>query len=137
LYQGRPTVETMILPPFEFLVNCGKITFILYEVQSTFLDLEDNVVSNNNYIGINLFNYSILKLFSKYNYYFQDIHKTDCEDDNDNVKQPLLYLMINQPNIYFSQQHLSKKIQVYIIIYFQIIKIRLLLITLLSIFYFN
>ncbi|XP_039314180.1 vacuolar protein sorting-associated protein 13B [Solenopsis invicta] len=81
---GRPTVETMILSPFEFLVNCGKITFILYEVQSTFLDLEDNV----------------------------DIHKTDCEDDNDNVKQPLLYLMINQPNIYFSQQHLSKKIQI-------------------------
>ncbi|XP_071652871.1 intermembrane lipid transfer protein VPS13B isoform X2 [Temnothorax longispinosus] len=81
---GRPMVETMILPPFEFLVNCGKITFILYEVQNTFPDLEDNI----------------------------DIHKTDCEDDNDNVKQPLLYLMINQPNIYFSQQHLSKKIQI-------------------------
>ncbi|XP_011871179.1 PREDICTED: vacuolar protein sorting-associated protein 13B isoform X1 [Vollenhovia emeryi] len=81
---GRSTAETMVLPPFEFLVNCGKITFILYEVQSTFLDLEDNA----------------------------DIHKTDCEEDNDNVKQPLLYLMINQPNVYFSQQHLSKKIQI-------------------------
>jgi len=42
------------------------------------------------------------------------MHKTNCEDDNDNVKQPLFYLMINQPNIYFFQQHLSKKIQVYI-----------------------
>ncbi|XP_070530231.1 intermembrane lipid transfer protein VPS13B isoform X2 [Cardiocondyla obscurior] len=81
---GRPTAESMILPPFEFLVNCGKITFILYEIQSTFLDLENNT----------------------------DLHKTDCEDDNNNLKQPLLYLMINQPNIYFSQQHLSKKIQV-------------------------
>ncbi|KAL6262831.1 hypothetical protein P5V15_005621 [Pogonomyrmex californicus] len=81
----RPTVtETMILSPFEFLVNCGKITLILYEVQNTFLDLEDSV----------------------------DMHKTDCEDDNDSIKQPLLYIMINQPNIYFSQQHLSKKIQV-------------------------
>lgn len=62
----------MILPPFEFLVNCGKVTFILYEViQNTFLDLEDNIVSNS-YIGINLFNYSILiLLFSlKYEYYF-------------------------------------------------------------------
>lgn len=48
----------MILPPFEFLVNCGKITFILYEIQFALLDLEDNVVSNN-YIGLNLFNYSI------------------------------------------------------------------------------
>ncbi|XP_012543255.1 vacuolar protein sorting-associated protein 13B isoform X3 [Monomorium pharaonis] len=79
---GKSTIETMIHPPFEFLINCGKITLILYEVQSTFF--EDNV----------------------------DVHKTDYEDDNDNVKQPLLYLMINQPNIYFSQQHLSKKIQV-------------------------
>jgi len=41
----------------------------------------------------------------------------DSEDDNNNVKQPLLYLMINQPNIYFSQQHLSKKIQVWISIF--------------------
>ncbi|XP_032691389.1 vacuolar protein sorting-associated protein 13B isoform X2 [Odontomachus brunneus] len=82
---GRPTgAETMMFLPFEFLVNCGKITFILYEVQNTFLDLENDV----------------------------DIPKTDSEDDNDNAKQPLLYLMINQPNIYFSQQYLSKKIQV-------------------------
>lgn len=45
--QGRPTgAETMMFLPFEFLVNCGKITFILYEVQNTFLDLEDDVVSN-------------------------------------------------------------------------------------------
>ncbi|XP_050449510.1 intermembrane lipid transfer protein VPS13B isoform X1 [Cataglyphis hispanica] len=81
---GRPAVaETMLLPPFEFLVNCGKITLILYEVQNAILDLEDD-----------------------------DIHKIDCEDDNDNVKQSLLYLMINQPNIYFSQQHISKKIQI-------------------------
>ncbi|XP_067209482.1 intermembrane lipid transfer protein VPS13B isoform X1 [Linepithema humile] len=81
---GRSTVaETMILPPFEFLVNCGKITFILYEVQNIFLDSED-----------------------------EDVYKVDNEDDNNNVKQPLLYLMINQPNIYFSQQHLSKKIQI-------------------------
>lgn len=36
----------MILPPFEFLVNCGKITLILYEVQNAFIDLEDDVVSN-------------------------------------------------------------------------------------------
>ncbi|EZA51369.1 Vacuolar protein sorting-associated protein 13B [Ooceraea biroi] len=82
---GRATVaESMILSPFEFLVNCGKITFILYEVQSTCLDLQDDI----------------------------DTDRTDSEDDNDNVKQPLLYLMINQPNIYFSQQHLSKKIQI-------------------------
>lgn len=36
----------MILPPFEFLVNCGKITLILYEVQNAFLNLEDDIVSN-------------------------------------------------------------------------------------------
>ncbi|EFN66110.1 Vacuolar protein sorting-associated protein 13B [Camponotus floridanus] len=82
---GRPAIpETMILPPFEFLVNCGKITLILYEVQNTAFDLEGDI----------------------------DMHKVNCEDDNDNVKQPLFYLMINQPNIYFFQQHLSKKIQI-------------------------
>jgi len=54
----------MILPPFEFLVNCGKMTFILYEVQSMFVDLKDNVVSNN-YIGINLSN-SFNIILSKY-----------------------------------------------------------------------
>jgi len=36
----------MMLPPFEFLVNCGKITLILYEVQNRFLDLQDDIVSN-------------------------------------------------------------------------------------------
>lgn len=46
----------MILPPFEFLVNCGKITLILYEVQNTSFDLEGDIVSNN----YNLFDYSIL-----------------------------------------------------------------------------
>ncbi|XP_020300480.1 vacuolar protein sorting-associated protein 13B isoform X2 [Pseudomyrmex gracilis] len=82
---GKPGVaKAMIFPPFEFLVNCGKMTFILYEVQNTFSDLEDDV----------------------------DVHKIDTEDDNNNIKQPLLYLMINQPNIYFSQQYLYKKIQV-------------------------
>lgn len=60
-------------------------------------------------MSYNLFDYNnlIIKIL-----FFQDMHKTNCEDDNDNIKQPLLYLMINQPNIYFSQQHLSKKIQV-------------------------
>ncbi|XP_011140226.1 vacuolar protein sorting-associated protein 13B [Harpegnathos saltator] len=82
---GKSTgAETMMFLPFEFLVNCGKITFILYEVQNILSDLEDDV----------------------------DIQKIDNENDNDNMKQPLLYLMINQPNIYFSQQYLSKKIQV-------------------------
>jgi len=59
----------MILPPFEFLVNCGKITFILYEVQSMFVDLKDNVVSNN-YIGINLSNSSFNIILSKYEFIF-------------------------------------------------------------------
>jgi len=55
----------MILPPFEFLVNCGKMTFILYEVQSMFVDLKDNIVSNN-YIGINLSNSRFNIILSKY-----------------------------------------------------------------------
>jgi len=58
----------MILPPFEFLVNCGKMTFILYEVQSMFVDLKDNVVSNN-YIGIYLILILIL-FYQNMNYFF-------------------------------------------------------------------
>ncbi|EFN83982.1 Vacuolar protein sorting-associated protein 13B [Harpegnathos saltator] len=43
---GKSTgAETMMFLPFEFLVNCGKITFILYEVQNILSDLEDDVVS--------------------------------------------------------------------------------------------
>lgn len=41
----------------------------------------------------------------------QDMNDAD-EDDNGNLKQPLLYLMINQPNLYLWQQNLSQKMQV-------------------------
>jgi vacuolar protein sorting-associated protein 13B len=34
------------------------------------------------------------------------------EDDVNNLKQPLIYAMINQPNFYFSQQHFDQKVQV-------------------------
>ena len=40
------------------------------------------------------------------------------EDDSSYLKQPLLYIMINQPNLYISQQHLTQKIQVKKHLYF-------------------
>ncbi|KAG7190764.1 hypothetical protein KM043_006836 [Ampulex compressa] len=78
-----PVRETALLLPFEFLVNCGKIMLILYEVEKASTDGEYHVETN----------------------------ETD-EDDSNCIKRPLLYLMINQPNIYFSQQHPLQKIQV-------------------------
>ncbi|XP_076241466.1 vacuolar protein sorting 13B [Calliopsis andreniformis] len=76
-----PPSETSVLLPFEFLVNCGKITFILYDIQKVTTE------------------------------YQVDINEIE-EDETENQKQPLLYIMVNQPNLYFSQQHPSQKIQV-------------------------
>ncbi|XP_012268331.2 intermembrane lipid transfer protein VPS13B isoform X1 [Athalia rosae] len=73
---------TTLLPPFEFLVNCGKITLILYETKQATTSSEYEMDTNEG---------------------------DDIEDD---VIQPLLYIMIDQPNIYISQQTLSQKLQV-------------------------
>nr|XP_031825790.1 vacuolar protein sorting-associated protein 13B isoform X2 [Nomia melanderi] len=79
---GKPTIpEVSVLLPFEFLVNCGKITFLLYDIQ---------------------------KASTKYQV---DINEIE-EDEGESQKQPLVYIMVNQPNIYFSQQHPSQKVQV-------------------------
>ncbi|KZC08609.1 Vacuolar protein sorting-associated protein 13B [Dufourea novaeangliae] len=79
---GKPArPEIPILLPFEFLVNCGKITFILYDIQKASTE------------------------------YQVDINEIE-EDESESQKQPLFYIMVNQPNIYFSQQHPSQKIQV-------------------------
>ncbi|XP_043466399.1 vacuolar protein sorting-associated protein 13B [Leptopilina heterotoma] len=75
------TQGAVTLPPFEFLVNCGKITFICYELQKSL----DNLYSTED----------------------EDIF----EDDNSQYKQLLFYFMIDQPNLYISQQHLTQKIQ--------------------------
>ncbi|KAI4504385.1 hypothetical protein M0802_000856 [Mischocyttarus mexicanus] len=75
--------EVSILPPCEFLINCGKITFISYETQKIHINSEYEVEMND-----------------------------ADEDDNGNLKQPLLYLMINQPNLYLWQQNLSQKMQI-------------------------
>ncbi|XP_047349792.1 vacuolar protein sorting-associated protein 13B isoform X2 [Vespa velutina] len=81
---GKPPFsEVLMLPPCEFLINCGKITFILYETQRIHINSEYEV----------------------------DINDAD-EEDNGNLKQPLLYLMINQPNLYLWQQNLSQKMQI-------------------------
>ncbi|XP_026672531.1 vacuolar protein sorting-associated protein 13B isoform X2 [Ceratina calcarata] len=74
--------DTAILSPFEFLVNCGKITFVLYDVRQ-----------------------------ASTGEYEVDINEIE-EDETESRKQPLFYVMINQPNIYFSQQHPSQKLQV-------------------------
>lgn len=42
---------------------------------------------------------------------FQESGELD-EDDGSNLKQPLLYMMVDQPNIYISQKQNSQKIQV-------------------------
>ncbi|XP_054006239.1 intermembrane lipid transfer protein VPS13B isoform X1 [Hylaeus anthracinus] len=76
-----PLQETSLLLPFEFLVNCGKITFVLYDIQKVSTEYE------------------------------VDINEIE-EDEGKSQKLPLLYVMVNQPNIYFSQQHPSQKIQV-------------------------
>ncbi|XP_029039570.2 vacuolar protein sorting-associated protein 13B isoform X3 [Osmia bicornis bicornis] len=76
-----PSSDTSVLLPFEFLVNCGKITFILYDIQETVTE------------------------------YQVDINEVE-EEEGETQKQPLLYVMVNQPNIYFSQQHPLQKIQV-------------------------
>ncbi|KAK2583878.1 hypothetical protein KPH14_001152 [Odynerus spinipes] len=78
-----PFTEVLTLPPCEFLINCGKITFILYETQRVHTNSEYEV----------------------------DMNDAD-EDDNGNLKQPLLYVMINQPNLYLWQQNLSQKMQI-------------------------
>ncbi|CAK9795272.1 Intermembrane lipid transfer protein VPS13B [Anthophora plagiata] len=79
---GKPTsLDTSILLPFEFLVNCGKITFVLYDIHPATTE------------------------------YKVDINEVE-EDEGESQKQPLLYVMVNQPNIYFSQQHPSQKVQV-------------------------
>ncbi|XP_076376736.1 vacuolar protein sorting 13B isoform X1 [Megalopta genalis] len=79
---GKPPLPgTSVLLPFEFLVNCGKITLVLYDIQ---------------------------KVSSEYQVEINEIE----EDDGESQKRPLFYIMINQPNIYFSQQHPSQKIQV-------------------------
>ncbi|XP_015175870.1 PREDICTED: vacuolar protein sorting-associated protein 13B isoform X1 [Polistes dominula] len=75
--------EVLILPPCEFLINCGKITFISYETQKIHVNSEYEVEMND-----------------------------ADEDDTGNLKQPLLYLMINQPNLYLWQQNLSQKMQI-------------------------
>ncbi|XP_076678481.1 vacuolar protein sorting 13B isoform X2 [Andrena cerasifolii] len=76
-----PPPEVSVLLPFEFLVNCGKITFILYDIQKVTTE------------------------------YQVDINEIE-EDEGESQKLPLLYIMVNQPNLYFSQQHPSQKIQV-------------------------
>ncbi|XP_076631853.1 vacuolar protein sorting 13B isoform X1 [Colletes latitarsis] len=76
-----PHQETSILLPFEFLVNCGKITFVLYDIQKASTEYE------------------------------VDINEIE-EDESETQKQPLFYIMVNQPNIYFSQQHPLQKIQI-------------------------
>lgn len=49
--------------------------------------------------------------FQTYNVFlFQDTNEEDA--DNVDVKQPLLYVMIDQPNIYISQQNVTQKLQV-------------------------
>ncbi|XP_076650338.1 vacuolar protein sorting 13B isoform X2 [Halictus rubicundus] len=79
---GKPPLPgTPILLPFEFLVNCGKITLVLYDIQ---------------------------KASSEYQV---DINEIE-EDDGESQKRPLFYVMVNQPNIYFSRQHPSEKIQI-------------------------
>ncbi|KOC70976.1 Vacuolar protein sorting-associated protein 13B [Habropoda laboriosa] len=79
---GKPTsLDTSILLPFEFLVNCGKITFVLYDIHQATTEYE------------------------------VDINEVE-EDEGESQKQPLLYVIVNQPNIYFSQQHPSQKIHV-------------------------
>ncbi|XP_012153493.2 vacuolar protein sorting 13B isoform X2 [Megachile rotundata] len=76
-----PSLDTSVLSPFEFLVNCGKITFVLYDIQETVTE------------------------------YQVDINEVE-EEEGETQKQPLFYIMVNQPNIYFSQQHPLQKIQV-------------------------
>ncbi|XP_076295219.1 vacuolar protein sorting 13B isoform X2 [Lasioglossum baleicum] len=79
---GKPQLPgTPVLLPFEFLVNCGKITLVLYDIQ---------------------------KASSEYQV---DINEIE-EDDGESQKRPLFYVMVNQPNIYFSRQHPSEKIQI-------------------------
>ncbi|XP_050594449.1 intermembrane lipid transfer protein VPS13B isoform X2 [Bombus affinis] len=79
---GKPiSADTSILLPFEFLVNCGKITFVLYDIHQAVTEYE------------------------------VDINEVE-EDEGESQKQPLFYIMVNQPNIYFSQQHPSQKVQV-------------------------
>ncbi|XP_076165604.1 vacuolar protein sorting 13B isoform X1 [Ptiloglossa arizonensis] len=80
---GKPPLQetSSVLLPFEFLVNCGKITFVLYDIQKATTEYE------------------------------VDINEIE-EDESESQKQPLFYIMINQPNIYFSQQHPSQKIQI-------------------------
>ncbi|XP_043519945.1 vacuolar protein sorting-associated protein 13B isoform X2 [Frieseomelitta varia] len=79
---GKPiSADTSILLPFEFLVNCGKITFVLYDIHPAVTEYE------------------------------VDINEVE-EDEGESQKQPLLYTMVNQPNIYFSQQHPLQKVQV-------------------------
>ncbi|XP_066581689.1 intermembrane lipid transfer protein VPS13B isoform X2 [Prorops nasuta] len=75
--------EISIFPPFEFLVNCGKMTFILYDVQ------KNPTISE----------------------YLIDLNETDDENGT-SLKQPLLFLMINQPNIYLLQHQSAQKIQI-------------------------
>ncbi|CAL7938023.1 unnamed protein product [Xylocopa violacea] len=78
----KPTsLDTSILSPLVFLVNCGKITFILYDIHQATMEYE------------------------------VDINEIE-EDEGESQKQPLLYIMVNQPNIYFSQQHPAQKVQV-------------------------
>ncbi|OAD58896.1 Vacuolar protein sorting-associated protein 13B [Eufriesea mexicana] len=79
---GKPiSSNTSVLLPFEFLVNCGKITFVLYDIHQAITEYE------------------------------VDINEIE-EDEDESQKQPILYVMINQPNIYFSQQHPLQKIQI-------------------------
>ncbi|XP_008205594.1 vacuolar protein sorting-associated protein 13B isoform X1 [Nasonia vitripennis] len=78
----RPVQETTELPPFEFLINCGKVTMIVYDIKKVIKSEFDN-----------------------------NTHEPQ-EDDLNNVKQPLIYAMIDQPNFYFSQQSYDQKLQV-------------------------
>lgn len=43
------------------------------------------------------------------------------EEDGSYLKQPLLYAMINQPNLYISQQKLLQKVQVNCVCWFHFI----------------
>ncbi|KAJ8683631.1 hypothetical protein QAD02_019423 [Eretmocerus hayati] len=79
---GKPIHQEMPeLPPFEFLVNCGKFTIIIYDVQR---NVTFEYESNSNAAE---------------------------EDDGCNDKKPLVYAMVDQPNFYLYQQKFDQKVQ--------------------------
>ncbi|XP_012288372.1 vacuolar protein sorting-associated protein 13B [Orussus abietinus] len=75
------TQETSKLITYVFEINCGKITYILYELQRTSSLHEEDMVEID-------------------------------EVSNSSTKLPLLYAMVNQPNVYIAIFGLSRKIKV-------------------------